>query len=421
MALGISLGLGLLVGMQRERVSSHIAGIRTFPLITLLGTVAGLMAGPLGGWTVGAGLLALAVATAVSNVFKIRRGEYKPGITTEIAIFLMYFVGAFLVIGPTEIAVAVGAVVAILLHAKQTLRRFAKALGDKDVRAIMQFVLISLVILPVLPDRTFGPLEVFNPRITWLMVVLVTGISLGGYLSYKFFRRQAGLVLSGLIGGMISSTATTVSYARRAATAPDLAPVAAMIVVLATAVMYVRVLIEISLVGPSLMPVAAWPVCIMLAVTLALGLAMWLRTRGVQIEMPEQENPSELRFALVFGVMYTVVLFAVAASKQFFDDRGIYAVAAISGLTDMDAITLSTARLVEENRLSADIAWRAIILASLSNMIFKTCIVGMLGNRRLLGMVAGLFAIAFAVGILLLIFWRPVIVPVEDLTKFMHN
>ncbi|MEC9372246.1 MAG: MgtC/SapB family protein, partial [Planctomycetota bacterium] len=186
MALGISLALGLLVGLQREKAASQVAGIRTFALVALFGTVCGLVVEPMGGWIAGAGLLAVAAASAMANFAKVRRGDVEPGITTEIALVLMFGVGVLLAVEEARaVAVAVGVATAALLHAKGALHRFVERLGDKDVRAIMQFAVITFVILPVLPDKTFTALEVLNPRHIWLMVVLVVGISLGGYVAYK--------------------------------------------------------------------------------------------------------------------------------------------------------------------------------------------------------------------------------------------
>ena len=224
--LGISLLLGLLVGLQREHAASGIAGMRTFPLITVLGTLSALMAPSLGNWIIPAAMFGLAAVIVVGHVVQLRQVEPHTGTTTDMAMLVMFAVGAYLVVGPMVVAVAVGGGVAVLLQYKPEMHRVAQKLGDEDLRAIMQFVLISCIILPVLPNKNFGPssllglttnaLDVFNPFETWLMVVLIVGMSLGGYIFYKFFGRDAGILLGGVLGGAISSTAATVSYARRA-------------------------------------------------------------------------------------------------------------------------------------------------------------------------------------------------------------
>ncbi|MBI1901993.1 MAG: MgtC/SapB family protein, partial [Planctomycetia bacterium] len=189
--LAIAVGLGLLVGLQRERVRSPVAGIRTFALITVLGTISALLAAPFGGWIVGLGAVAVAAMLVVGNLALRRTRHIDPGMTTEVAALLMYGVGAYLVVGHAAIAVAVGGGVALLLHWKAPLHEFVARIGETDVTAIMRFVLVALVIYPVLPDQAYGPYQVLNPKQVWQMVVLIVGISLGGYVAYKLLGQKA--------------------------------------------------------------------------------------------------------------------------------------------------------------------------------------------------------------------------------------
>ena len=199
-SLAIALGLGLIVGLQRESAESKLAGLRTFPLVTLLGAVCALLSRAAGGWVLAAGLLGVAAATAMGNAARLRRPDADPGITTEIALLLMYGLGAYTVLGHRAVAVVLGGTVAVLLHFKAELHGLVARLGDRDLRAIMQFVLLALVVLPVLPDETFGPFAVFNPREMWLMAVLIVGLSLAGYIALKFFGENAGIVAGGAPG-----------------------------------------------------------------------------------------------------------------------------------------------------------------------------------------------------------------------------
>jgi uncharacterized membrane protein (DUF4010 family) len=234
-ALAIALGLGLLVGLQREWTVAPIAGIRTFPLITLLGSFSAILAEEFGGWVLGAGLLSVAVMLFMSNLARFEQGESDPGLTTEMAALVMYGVGAALVAGYTVPSVATGGVVAVLLHWKEPLHNFVRRIGATDLTAIMQLVLIALVILPVLPDAEFDVYRVLNPFRIWLMVVLIVGISLGAYVAYKLLGPRVGSVLGGVLGGLISSTATTVSYSRQVSGRPAAPPLAALVIQLATA------------------------------------------------------------------------------------------------------------------------------------------------------------------------------------------
>ncbi|CAG1004572.1 hypothetical protein PHYC_03153 [Phycisphaerales bacterium] len=399
--LGIALGLGLLVGLQRERAGSAIAGIRTFAIITLLGAAAAMLTEPLGAWVVVAGFLSVAVLTLVGNLIR-PVAEESPGVTTEAAMLLMYGVGAMVVLGPRIPAVMVGAACAILLQVKPVLQRLAKALSDADIKAIMQFAAMTLILLPIVPDVPMGPFDVLNPRSLWWMVVLVVGMSLLGYVAYRVFGGRRGTALAGILGGMISSTATTVSFSRRAKESPGSAGVCVLAIMLASCVLYVRVLVELWAAARThflaIAPAVGW--LFLISVVIA-GLAV-MRARGQPATLAAQKNPSELRSALFFAALYAAVLVASAAAHRQFGTSGIYAVAAISGLTDMDAITLSSARMAMETTVTPPQASNAIVIAALSNTVFKTGVMAVIGGGALLRRVWWLIAIKLAAGSVIL-------------------
>jgi len=403
--LAIALGLGVLVGLQREWAEEHVPGIRTFPLITLLGTLTALMAPHAGGWPLGAGLVAVAALLIAQGSARLRRGEDSPGTTTAIAALLMYAVGATLILGDTVIAVMVAGAAAVLLHWKQTLHAFVHRIGKTEISAVIRLVLIALVVLPILPNQAYGPYGVLNPFKIWLMVVLICGISLGSYVAYRILGAKAGTVLGGILGGLISSTATTVSYARRSRNAPDVASLAALVIMIASTVVFGRVAIEVALVAPSIVSAVLPPLAVMMGLMALVSAGLYLFRRGEAAEVPAGEDPSDLKAAIIFGLLYAVIIFAVAVAKEHFGNRGLYTVAALSGLTDMDAITLSTAQLVKTGKLPVDIGWRMIVLGGLSNLVFKGAAVALLGHRRLLGRIAVVFGIALAGGVLLLALW----------------
>jgi uncharacterized membrane protein (DUF4010 family) len=316
----------------------------------------------------------------------------------------MFAVGAYLVIGREEIAIAVGGGVAVLLHFKGQLHGFTAKLGSEDLRAIMQFVLLSMVILPVLPNETFGPYNVINPRSIWWMVVLIVAVSLFGYIVYKFAGQRTGAAFGGILGGIISSTATTVCYAKRTAGAPEANRSATIAIILASTIVYLRVLLLILLVAPPLFIEAAPPVLGLVLIFAVLSAIVW-RGREDGHGLPPQQNPTELRSALMFGLVYGIVIFAVAATNNLIGPQGLYVVAGLSGLTKVDAIVLSISNLVAAGRVIADQGWRIIMVALLSNIVFKTIIIAWLGDRQLLARVARLYAVALAGGILILLFW----------------
>ncbi len=403
--LALAVGLGLLVGLQRERTNTPLAGFRTFPLITLAGTLCAILAKDFGGWTVAMGFIALGAMIVVGNLAELKKPAPDTGLTTEAAMLVMYALGAYLVVGSTTVAIILGGVVAVLLHLKPQMQSFAGKLGDEDFKAIMQFVVITMLILPLLPNAYFGPFNVLNPFKLWLMVALIVGISLVGYIIYKFFGEKAGTLAGGILGGLISSTATTVSYARRTRDNPSSAKLASVVIMIASAVVFARVLLLISTTAPSFLPSAGGPLGAMLLVALVLAGIAWFTGRGTATQMPEQKNPSELKAALIFGALYGVVLLAGAAARTYLGESGLYAVAVLSGLTDMDAITLSVSQMVQQTQVDGATGWRLILTASLANLFFKTVTVAAVGNRALLGRIAVLFGGAFAGGLLIIFLW----------------
>jgi uncharacterized membrane protein (DUF4010 family) len=402
--LGLALGLGLIVGLQRERIGSPLGGFRTFPLVTLFGSLSGLLAAEFNGWVLAAGILALTGMLFMGN---LEQRERSSGLTTEIAMLVMFAVGAFLMTGPMTIGVILGGTVAVLLHLKPQMHSLARRLEDPDFKAIMQFVLITLVILPILPNQPYGPYQVWNPYKIWLMVVLIVGISLGGYIIYKFFGQKAGTLAGGILGGLISSTATTVSYARRSAEAPEASRMAALVIMVASTIVFARVLIIIAASAPGFLPVAAGPIGTVMAGAAALCLILWWLSTKEGAGLPEQGNPSELKAALVFAGLYALVLVAAAAAKKNFGTQGLYVVAILSGLTDMDAITLSVSDMVHKKQVNPATGWRLVMTAAISNLAFKAGIVGVLGSGILFRRVLMLFGIVFCLGLAVMMLWQP--------------
>lgn len=401
----VSLGLGLVLGLERERSERSIAGIRTFPFISLFGTVCAQVAVVTSPWVIVCGLLAVIAIVTFANFTKLKNGNNDAGTTTEFAAVLLYVVGALVVVGSMEVSLVVGGIMAIMLHLKRPMHSMVAAMGEQDMRAIMQFVLICMIILPILPNKGYGPYNVWNPFEIWLMAVLIVGISLSGYVIYKFLGARAGTLLGGVIGGLVSSTATTVSFARRCATDADLAPHGILVIMIAASISLGRVLIEIFVVAPDILPRLAAPLGIMLGWCMLITAFLYLKSRKVTSVMPEQKNPAELKSALFFSALYALVLLGVAAAKDHFGNVGLYVISIFSGLTDMDAITLSTAHLADSGAINARLAWHSILIAFMANFVFKFATVVVLGSAALIWRTAIVFTLAILGGGALLWLW----------------
>ena len=407
--LAIAFGLGMLVGLQRQKSDHEMAGVRTFTLISIMGVVSAFLArdfdNPFILPVLGICLTALLVTANIIKVKNLNNNDI--GQTTEVAALLMFAVGAYLVMGDRVIAVIIGGAMAILLYLKEHLHGFIDKLEEKDLAAIMTFAGISLVVLPLLPDKTFGPLDVLNPRNIWLMVTLIVGISVVGYFIYKFVGKKVGIISNGVLGGLISSTATTVSYARKTKDTESINKLAAFVITAASAVAFVRVMVEIGVVVPEKLSELILPLIsvFVLMTLLCVGLFYIISKNGGDEKMPEPENPAQFKSALIFGVLYGVILLAVAFTKKEFGNQALYIVAIISGLTDVDAITLSLSQMMKTGGLNTATGWRLILLASLSNLLFKGIMAVFLGTRQLAKWIGISFGITIVFGLIVMWLW----------------
>jgi uncharacterized membrane protein (DUF4010 family) len=251
----------------------------------------------------------------------------------------------------------------------------------------------------------YGPFGAFNPHEIWFMVVLIVGLSVAGYIVYKFFGQNAGMLLGGILGGLVSSTATTVSYARRVGEQPQAVGQAAVILVIASTVAIGRVIVEVAAAAPPTIRYVAPPLAVMFLWMLALSFAVYRFGGQSEAQLPPPKNPAELRTAVVFGGLYAVIKLAVAATHHYFPDSALYAVASLSGLTDMDAITLSTAKLVEQEQLTSTLGWKLILTAALANLAFKGGIALVLGHRQFALRSLLIFGGAIVGGVLIILLW----------------
>lgn len=404
--LGIAFGLGLLVGLQRQRADSAIGGIRTFPLIALCGGICSLLAIKFGGLIIAVGLLCIFGLVVMSSLLRVHSDDpASPGVTTEVAALLVFAIGALAMFGQLPVVLTVGAGMAVMLHFKQPLHSLMRGMEESDMRGIMQFVLIALVILPVLPNKSYGPFDLLNPFETWMVVVLIVGISLSAYLIYKVLDSRLGAIVGGILGGLISSTATTIEFARKVAEQPKAAPIAATIIAIASTMSVARVIVEVFVIAPSMAVPMALPCGLFLVMMILVSITLFMFSRHESAELGKHGNPAQLKSAIVFGLLYTLIGFAVAVAKEYFGANGLYVVAAISGLTDVDALTVSTAQMAQRGVLDAHMAWQAILVAVLSNTLFKTLVAIFISRGSLSKYLVPACATAAAVGIATILYW----------------
>lgn len=390
--LGASLAIGLLIGLERERNPAAKAGVRTFALLALFGTLATMLAEwSENAWTVPVGLAAVAAMLIAAYAREAQQED--PGTTTVAAACVCYLLGALAGIGETAIAGALGIGVTALLYFKPEIEGVSTALERHEQVSILQFLVASFIILPLLPDRGFGPYQVLNPRNVWLMVVLISGIGLASYVALRVAGERHGILLTGILGGLVSSTATTVLYARRSGESDAMRPPASVVVPLANLVPLARIALVAAVVAPSILARLA-PV---LGAALAAGLAVTAisirRTkRGETAPVPESRNPAELGVALRFAALYAVVLLASAWLSDVAGSHGLYAAAVASGLADVDPIVLSALNLFSDARLPVHHAVAAIALAYAANVAFKLAVVLWYDRRLALRVVWPLIA-----------------------------
>ena len=377
-----SLAIGLLMGLERERSPAARAGLRTFTLVALLGTLSAMIAqkaaSPL---VLAAGVVI--VGLFITAAYQRNPDPSDPGTTTVAALLVCYALGAIVWYGYSTLAAMIGIVSTVLLYFKPELRGLSQSLSRRDILSILQFAVLSFIILPILPDREFGPYNTLNPHQTWLMVVLISGLSLAGYIALRFVGQRYGAPLLGFLGGLVSSTATTLVYARHGKN-EGMVQLAVVVILIANLVVIIRLALEGIAVSPRVLP-QLLPV---LASGLTAGLAgtalLWRNlAKGADLPVPEITNPTELRTAVGFGLLYVLVLFFSAWLTAQVGKSGLYGVAIVSGLTDVDAITLSSLRLFETGKLEADHAVTAIVLAFLANMGFKFGLIAAIGGAPL--------------------------------------
>ena len=405
---GAALGLGLLLGLERERKRDAellFGGVRTFALIALLGALGAFIEHQMGqAWLMIAAFVALSALVIVSYATTAARGEL--GITTEVSALLAFIVGALCGWEKVGVASVATVVSLLLLTLKDFLHRLARRVELADVEATLQFAVISVIILPLLPNQNFGPppIDVINPYKIWLMVVLIAGLNFLGYLLVKILGSEHGLVLTGILGGLVSSTAVTLSFSQRSRQEPALSSAFVLAIVVAWTIMFVRVIVMVGVVNRDLVGDLALALGCMAVAGLIVTLVLWRRSRAHETgTVTAGANPFELSEAIKFGALFGMVTIVAKAAETYLGATGLYLAGALAGLTDVDAISLSMANLAKSNPESLIIAARTIVIAVIANTLVKAGMAAFMGApalRRTILLATLLLLIAAGGGIL---------------------
>ncbi len=404
-SLGLAAAAGLLIGLERERSKAgdaaregFLGGARTHPLLALGGGVATLAARELGAAAFAIPFGALVLLLGLNYAGEVQRDRHR-GITSEVAFLLSFLLGALaltqaVIPALAHKVVAVGSIAVIaafLLSAKPMLHPLVRRISTEDLTATLEFLVVAVVILPLLPDRAYGPFEVLNPFQIGVLMVLISALSFAAYVAIRLLGARRGLGVTGLVGGLVSSTAVTLSRAGRARERPQICDSAALAVMLASTVMFARVLVIVMLVNPALRGHVALPMVAGMGGGVLASLYLWLRSgRAVtREETVALSNPFELGAALKFALAFAVILVGAKAATIFFGSAGTYAAGLLAGLTDVDAITLTVAKLAADGGVPAHVAATTIFLGTASNTLAKGVMGAVVGGwpfgRRVLG------------------------------------
>jgi uncharacterized membrane protein (DUF4010 family) len=387
---GTALAIGFFVGLQREYAHGGpgkeiFAGERTLALMGLLGCSAAMAADELGSAWPFVVIVAL-TGSLVAIAYFVGAWRGHVGLTTEVAAVVTLMAGALCYWEHLALAAALAVVTTVLLSIKVETDVFVKRLTREDIYAVLKFAVITAIVLPVLPNANYGPppLDVLNPRTIWLMVVLISGIGFLGYVLVKVTGPRQSLALTGLLGGLVSSTASTVSLSQRSRQEPSRGRPLALAIIIAWTMMFVRVVVEVAAVNPDLLGELWRPLAVVAAAGLAYCAYLFLVERASGEEGLSFSNPFELGPALKFGLAYMAILLLSRAAQEYMGRAGVYVSSALAGLADVDAITLSMAELSQAGgSLSIGVAKLAVVLATMSNTVVKGGIVLMSGSAQL--------------------------------------
>jgi uncharacterized membrane protein (DUF4010 family) len=411
----IALVLGALVGAERERFARTndnylFGGLRTFMFISLFGALSAYIGSIYEMWFIMPLFAGLVVLLAISYHASVHLSKGKSiGLTAEITGVMMFILGLMCFTGNLIYPVVLAILITTLLYAKDKMHAFVKKVSREEMYGTLVFAIVVFVILPFLPNQTFGPLDVLNPYKIWLMVVLISGLGYVGYVLIKILGSHAGIGLTGFLGGLVSSTAVTMTFAGHSKKEKnlDVTRLFVFAVLIANAVMFLRVIIEVYIVNKSILDKLLIPMSVMFLVATISALVIWFRKGDAEASAKKTEvthtSPFTLGPAVKFGLLFGVVLFVVKLAEVYFGDTGLYIASLVSGFVDVDAITLSMANLAGTT-ISEKVAATSITLAVMSNTIIKFGYAAIFGSKAFRKRIGIVFGLVLAAGLLSLLF-----------------
>lgn len=387
--LAVALLLGALTGLQRgwaareQKPGERVAGMRTYSLVGLLGGIAALLSLKVTPWVLPAALLAVCITAVMA--YRVRMVQMRNySITGIIGLLLTFCFGAVAVAVDMTIAATAAVITTIILDNKREIHSALNRLQEHELDAALKLLLISVVMLPLLPNEGMGLGNMLNPYEIWWMVVLIASISFVGYFAMRVGGTKKGILFTSLFAGLASSTALTLHFSRLARQTPSLSPLLASGILLACGTMYLRILLYCVMINPALISSLVIPVLVMTLVLYLPALLIWRsHHNGTRVQQPTlSSNPLELKSALLLGALLTLILLTASVLQQWLGDAGIYLLAIVSGITDVDAITLSLTRM-SQTGLDSRTVIIGIIIASSVNNIMKAGMAVSIGGKAM--------------------------------------
>ncbi len=390
--LAYGMFLGAVIGIDREKVSilsnTHkFAGLRTFTLIGMLGVLLSLLQSIsiIFFAIVLAGFLLLVISSYITHTLKYNTN----GGTSEIASIIVLIAGYFVGIDNYTLATIITIFTALLLYGKKPLRDFASKITQPELKSVIQFIVIAFIVLPLLPNQSFGPLDAFNPYVIWTMIVVISGLSFLSYIGIKLIGTERGLSLSGFLGGLVSSTAVTLTFSKNSKKYSGIVYPFVFGIIIAATAMFFRILLAVFIVNPALTESVAIPLLSSGFTGLLVSAFLWKKQKNEHAnnkavnksQSMEFNNPLDLIGAIKFGVIFALILLIAKFMSITFGDGGIYLTSILSGLVDTDAITVSLANLVKSDSISIVLATIGITLATMTNTLIKGVYVLALASR----------------------------------------